>query len=130
MRWNWETIQAELFDINIKGLSIQQVQTSGSFLISHTVNIVISVITAKAVIDGDLTLGMMMSISYIIGQLAGPVEQFIGFVHSYQDAQISIERLGEVHFTKDEDQDSEADIRELLSEDNSITLENLSLIHI
>lgn len=126
MRWNWETIQAELFDVNIKGLSIAQIQTSGSFLISHSVNIIISVITAKAVIEGDLTLGMMMSISYIIGQLTGPVEQFIGFVHSYQDAQISIERLGEVHFMKDEDQDSESEVRELLSEDNSITLDNVS----
>lgn len=130
MRWSWETIQAELFDINIKGLSIQQVQTSGSFFISHAVNIIISVITAKAVIEGNLTLGMMMSISYIIGQLTGPVEQFIGFVHSYQDAQISIERLGEVHFMKDEDQDPASNIKELLSADNSITLENVSFSYL
>ena len=130
MRWGWETIQAELFDINMKGLSIAQVQASGSFLISNTVNIVISVITAKAVIEGDLTLGMMMSISYIIGQLTGPVEQFIGFVHSYQDAQISIERLGEVHNMKDEDEEAESNVRELLSADNSITLENVSFSYL
>ena len=130
MRWGWETIQAELFDIGIKGLSIAQIQTSGSFLISNAVNIIISVITAKSVIDGQLTLGMMMSISYIIGQLTGPVEQFIGFVHAYQDAQISIERLGEVHNMKDEDEEPDTNVRELLSRDNSITLENVSFSYL
>jgi ATP-binding cassette subfamily B protein len=126
MRWNWETIQAELFHVNIKGISIGQIQGSGSFFISNTVNIVLSIISAKAVIDGTITLGMMMSISYIIGQLRGPVENFIGFIHAYQDAKISIERLGEVHFMEDEDQENEANVNELLSTDNSITIDKVS----
>jgi ATP-binding cassette subfamily B protein len=73
-----------------------------------------------------MTLGMMMSISYILGQLKGPVESFIGFVHSYQDAKISIERLGEVHFKEDEEQTDELKIKELLADDKSIYLENVT----
>ena len=126
MRWQWETIQAELFEVNVKGISIGQVQGAGSFFISQAVGIILSIISAKAVIEGKLTLGMMMSISYIIGQLRGPVENFIGFIHSYQDAKISIERLGEVHFMKDEDQEKEASVSELLSTDNSITIDKVS----
>lgn len=126
MRWDWETIQAELFDVNIKGISLEQVQGSGSFLINQAVNITLSIISAKAVIEGNMTLGMMLSVSYIIGQLAGPVQNFIGFIHSYQDAKISIERLGEVHFMKDEDQNEESNIHELLANDKSIMLEKVT----
>lgn len=126
MRWHWETIQAELFDISVKGISVGQIQGAGSFFISNTVNILLSIISAKAVIEGELTLGMMMSISYIIGQLRGPVENFIGFIHSYQDAKISIERLGEVHFMKDEEQEKGTGITELLSSDNSISIDKVS----
>jgi len=126
MRWHWETIQAELFEVSVKGISIGQIQGAGSFFISQAVGIILSIISAKAVIEGSLTLGMMMSISYIIGQLRGPVENFIGFIHSYQDAKISIERLGEVHFMKDEDQEKEATINELTSTDNSITVDKVS----
>lgn len=126
MRWYWETIQAELFEINVKGISIGQIQGAGSFFISQAVGIILSIISAKAVIEGKLTLGMMMSISYIIGQLRGPVENFIGFIHAYQDAKISIERLGEVHFMKDEDHAKDTTVNELLSEDNSITVDRVS----
>ena len=126
MRWNWETIQAELFEINVRGISIGQIQGAGSFFISQVVGIILSIISAKAVIEGKLTLGMMMSISYIIGQLRGPVENFIGFIHAYQDAKISIDRLGEVHFMKDEDHEKGVSINELLSEDNSIIVDKVS----
>ena len=126
MRWHWETIQAELFEISVKGISIGQLQSAGSFFISQAVGIILSIISAKSVIEGKLTLGMMMSISYIIGQLRGPVENFIGFIHSYQDAKISIERLGEVHFMKDEDHEKEASVNELFSTDNSIFIDKVS----
>ncbi len=130
MRWKWESIQAELFDVSIKGLTIGQIQSTGSFFISQIVNIVLSVLTAKAVIDGRITLGMMMSISYILGQLKGPIENFIGFVHSYQDAKISIERLGEVHQKKDEEQTEQMSITEIPDSSRSISIHNLSFSYL
>lgn len=102
MRNKWEAIQAELFKLGMKGLKISQIQTSGSFFLSSTTNIILTSLSAYLVISGEITLGMMMSLSYILGQLKGPVGSFIGFVHSYQDAKISIERLSEIHFQKDE----------------------------
>ncbi len=126
MRWRWESIQAELFDVSVKGLSVGQIQSTGSFFINRILDIILSVITAKAVIDGQMTLGMMMSIQYILGQLKGPVENFIGFVHSYQDAKISIERLGEVHFKEDEDQINQLNVSELPSDDKSLYVEDIT----
>jgi ATP-binding cassette subfamily B protein len=126
MRWRWETIQAELFEVSIKGLTVGQIQSAGSFFISQITNIVLSVMTAQAVVEGKMTLGMMMSISYILGQLKGPISNFIGFVHSYQDAKISIERLGEVHFKEDEDQQNESNIKVLPEGDKSIYMEDIT----
>ncbi len=130
MRWRWESIQAELFDVSIKGLTVGQVQSAGSFFISQVVNIVLTVMTAQAVVEGKMTLGMMMSISYILGQLKGPISNFIGFVHAYQDAKISIERLGEVHFKEDEDQQNELSIRELPDGDKSIYVEDVTFSYL
>ncbi len=104
MRWKWEAIQAELYEVSIEGLTISQIQSTGAFFLSQTTGIVLSVIAAKSVIEGGMTLGMMMSLTYIIGQLKGPMESFISFIHSYQDAKISLERLGEVHLKEDEEQ--------------------------
>jgi len=126
MRWRWETIQAELFEISMKGLTVGQIQSAGSFFISNITNIILSVMTAQAVVGGKMTLGMMMSISYILGQLKGPIGNFIGFVHAYQDAKISIERLGEVHFKEDEDQLNELTIKKLPVGDNSIYVEGVT----
>jgi len=126
MRWRWESIQAELFEINIKGLTIGQIQSAGSFFISQVTNIIISVMTAQFVVEGKMTLGMMMAISYILGQLKGPINNFIGFVHSYQDARISIERIGEVHFKEDEDKQNELAIKELPTVDKSIYVESIT----
>jgi ABC-type bacteriocin/lantibiotic exporters, contain an N-terminal double-glycine peptidase domain len=103
----WEAIQADLFNIGVKGLSVSQIQGSGAFFLTNITNIILSILSASLVLDGSITLGMMMSLSYILGQLKGPVGAFIGFVHSYQDAKISLERLGEVHLHKDEDIDGE-----------------------
>lgn len=103
-RWNWERIQARLFKISIKSLALEQYQGVGSSLINELKNIVITIIAAKLVIEGHITLGMMLAISYIVGQLNAPIQQFIGFVRQLQDAKISLERLGEIHNKKDEDE--------------------------
>ncbi|MCZ4693795.1 peptidase domain-containing ABC transporter [Ancylomarina euxinus] len=102
-RWEWEDIQAELFSVNIKGLSLNQAQQAGSIFINQIKNILISFLAAREVINGNLTLGMMMSVQYIIGQLNSPIEQFIGFMQSAQDARISLERLGEIYEKQEEE---------------------------
>lgn len=102
-RWGWEFLQARLFKISMKSLALEQTQSIGSDSINQVKNIFISAFSAKLVIDGDITLGMMMSISYIIGQLNSPIQQLIGFVYSAQDAKIALERLSEIHNKDDEE---------------------------
>jgi len=102
-RWEWERIQARLFKVNVKGLMLNQNQFAGSMFINQVKNILISFIAAKAVIEGSMTLGMMMAVQYIIGQLNGPINEFIGFITAGQDAKISLERLGEIHNNDDEE---------------------------
>lgn len=101
-RWEWEDIQAKLFKISIKGLALGQYQEAGATLINQLKNIIITVVAASSVIEGDLTLGMMMSVQYIIGQLNSPIAQIIGFIRQTQDAKISLERLAEIHDKEDE----------------------------
>ena len=103
-RWEWERIQVKLFKISIKGLTLGQYQQLGSVFFNQTTNILISFTAARAVVSGEMTLGMMMSLTYIVGQLTAPIEQFIGFARSFQDAKISLERLGEIHQREDEEQ--------------------------
>lgn len=126
MRNKWEGIQAELFQIGVRGMKIGQIQSVGAFFFSNITNITLSIFSAYLVITGNITLGMMMSLSYIIGQLKGPIGAFIGFIHSYQDAKISLERLGEVHFQEDEDQANENRITDLSMSDRNIYIKNLS----
>ena len=102
-RWQWERIQVKLFRISLKGMALGQVQQVGSVFFNQTTNILISFIAAKSVVEGDMTLGMMMSLTYIIGQLNAPVSAFIGFVRQLQDAKISLERLNEIHGKEDEE---------------------------
>ena len=104
-RWEWERIQAKLFKVNIKGLSLEQYQEVGSSFVTQFKNILISFVAAMAVINNEITLGMMLSISYIIGQMNGPLNQVIGFVRTMQDAKISLERLSEIHNRPDEEAD-------------------------
>ena len=124
-RWQWERIQVKLFKIGVKGLALGQMQQVGSVFFTQTTSIIISFIAAKAVVDGQMTLGMMMSLTYIIGQLSSPVEQFIGFARSFQDAQISLERLNEVHGKEDEEETIENKLT-ILPDRRDITLENVS----
>jgi ATP-binding cassette, subfamily B, bacterial len=102
-RWKWEFLQARLFKISIKTLSLEQTQNIGSSFINEGKNILITMVSAVLVIDGKITLGMMMAISYIIGQLNGPIQQLIGFIYSAQDAKIALERLSEIHNKEDEE---------------------------
>ncbi len=104
-RWEWEYLQARLFKVAIKRLMLNQTQSVGSGLINELKNMLITIYSAMLVIDGELTLGMMLSVSYIIGQLNSPIYQVISFVHSIQDAKISLDRLAEVHKIEDEELD-------------------------
>lgn len=102
-RWRWAEIQAKLFKVQIKSLVITQFQDGGALFISQLKDILITFIAAKAVIDGQITLGMMLAIQYILGQLNAPLAQLVEFVRSAQDAKISLERLGEIQNQPTED---------------------------
>lgn len=124
-RWEWERIQVKLFKISIKGLALGQYQQLGSVFFNQTTNILISFLAARAVVFGEMTLGMMMSLTYIVGQLTAPIEQFIGFARSFQDAKISLERLGEIHQREDEEQTLSMKVN-LLPENRTLRIEDLS----
>lgn len=102
-RWGWERLQANLFKFKVENLALAQYQQGGSSFINQAKNILITFLSVKAVIDGQITLGGMMAIQYIVGQVSNPIEQMLGFVQSYQDAKISLERLNEVHELEDEE---------------------------
>lgn len=123
-RWSWEFLQARLFKISMKGLVLEQTQTIGSGFINELKNILITVFSAKLVIDGQITLGMMMAISYIIGQLNSPIQQLIGFVYSAQDAKIALERLSEIHNREDEEAEEDEKIHDI-PENEDFTLSNV-----
>lgn len=124
-RWEWESIRVRLFKVGVKSLTLEQTQEVGGTFIDQTKNIVISFLAASAVIKGDMTLGMMMAMQYIIGQLNAPILQFISFVQETQDASISLERLGEVHERKDEEPYDEQRIMEI-PENASIEFRNVT----
>lgn len=123
-RWEWERVQAGLFKVSVKSLSLQQYQDAGSVFINETKNILIIIISATAVVNGELTLGMMLAIQYIIGQLNSPLRQLISFMHNAQDAKISLERLAEIHDKKDESESSAANVQ-LLPDKKDISISNL-----
>jgi ATP-binding cassette, subfamily B, bacterial len=102
-RWQWENLQVRSFKLNLSSLAVGQFQQAGAMFINESKNIFISFLAATAVINGQMTLGGMMALQYIIGQLNGPIEQFIQFIQHWQDAKISLERLNEVHELEDED---------------------------
>ena len=123
-RWEWERVQAGLFKVSVKSLSLQQYQDAGSVFINETKNIIIIIIAATSVVNGGLTLGMMLAIQYIIGQLNTPLRQLIQFMHNAQDAKISLERLAEIHDKKDES-DTEASYIKTLPENKGISISDL-----
>ncbi len=123
-RWEWERIQIKLFKVSLKSMMLNQNQQLGATLINQAKDIFISFLSAKAVIEGQMTLGMMMAVQYIIGQLNAPIQQFIGFTQAAQDARISLERLGEIHNKEDEEKPEDDKIKEVPS-DKDIQVKNL-----
>ena len=123
-RWEWEDIQADLFHIQMKSLKLQQTQEAGSIFINELKNIIITVVSATAVINGSLTLGMMLAVQYIIGQLNSPIEQLMHFIYSIQDVKISLERINEIH-KKDNEEDFNRNRTEFDDESHDIELRNI-----
>jgi ATP-binding cassette subfamily B protein len=124
-RWGWEYVQARLFRVSIKGLVLEQTQTIGSSVINELKNILITFLSAKLVIDGSITLGMMLAINSIVGSLNGPIAQLIQFVRELQDAKISLARLSEIHEKEDETQQEEHQTHDV-PYDSDIELKNVS----
>lgn len=102
-RWKWERIQSKLYKLNVKSLTINQVQQSGAVFINQSKNILVTFLSAKAVIEGSISLGGMLAIQFILGQLNSPIQQFIQFVQSFQDAKISLERINDIHKLDEEE---------------------------
>jgi len=124
-RWDWETIQARIFRIRVKGLALLQNQQVGSVIINETKNVLIAFLAARSVIEGHMTLGIMFAVQYIVGQMNSPIDQLISFFHSTQDAKISLERLAEVHDRPGEDDDAESKIA-VMPERKDILVSNLT----
>lgn len=124
-RWGWEALQAKLFKFKVESLALSQYQSIGSMAINQAKGILITYISAKAVIDGDITLGGMMAIQYIVGMVSNPVESLLGFMQSYQDAKISLERLNEIYETEEEE-NIQKDYFTQLPQDKTIEIKNLT----
>ncbi|SEK40562.1 ATP-binding cassette, subfamily B [Chitinophaga rupis] len=127
-RWAWERLQAGLFKLNFKSLSLAQYQQMGAFFLNQGKNVLITFVVASLVIEGKLTLGMMLAIQYIIGQLNSPVEQLIGFTQQAQDAKISLERLNDIHVLEDEEP-ANSDLSHHLPQEHDISLKDLSFTY-
>lgn len=125
-RWEWEKVQARLYKISVKGLALGQYQQVGFVFFNQLKNILISYISAREVMTGNMTLGMMLSVSYIIGQMNSPLDQLLSFVQAAQDAKISLDRLGEIHNREEEEEDDKLRYTNLDNESSSINLENVS----
>ena len=127
-RWEWEDVQANLFKVNLQSLNLQQVQQAGSITINEVKNILITVLAATAVIHGNMTLGMMLAVQYIIGQLNSPVEQLIQFIYSWQDVSISLDRMNEIHTETNEEnvERTRTAYTDKTTEGHSLTIKDLS----
>ena len=127
-RWEWEDVQADLFKVNLQSLNLQQVQQAGSIIINEVKNILITVLAATSVIHGNMTLGMMLAVQYIIGQLNSPVEQLIQFIYSWQDVSISLDRMNEIHTESNEEnaERTQNAYTDETAEGHSLTIKDLS----
>ena len=128
-RWGWEYIQARLFKVSMKSLVLEQTQSIGSNFINELKNIIIIFLSAKLVIDGSITLGMMMAITSIVGGLNGPIIQLIGFIREWQDAKISLARLSEIHDKEDETQNDIEKVKEIPA-DSDIVIKDLDFRYV
>ena len=124
-RWDWENLQAKLFRLRVKGLGIVQYQSAGGIFINEVTNILITITAATAVLHSNMTLGMMLAVQFIIGQLNVPVSQIIGFFRMAQDAKMSLDRLAEIHYMEAEESDQEIKVKKL-PDKKDIYINNLS----
>lgn len=125
-RWKWEYMQRGLFGISFKNLTLTQTQSAGALFINEGKNLLVTAIVATAVIKGELTLGAMLAIQYILGALNNPVQQFTGFIQELQDAKISLERLNEIHAEEDEPQNTEESQSKVMSGAIGIHISDMS----
>ena len=123
-RWEWEDNQADLFTVQMRSMKLQQTQEAGSIFINEVKNIIITVFAATAVIHGHMSLGAMLAVQYIIGQLKSPIEQLMSFVNSFQDVKLSLERINEIHTVKEEETNS-SQLTEFQDADKSIYINQL-----
>jgi len=123
-RWEWERVQTKAYHLGLKSLNLGQYQETGAFFINETKNIIITYLTVTAVVNGEISLGMMMSVQYIMGSLNGPISAFLGLIQSSQDVKISLERMGEIHKQKNEEDDISKINR------SSFTHSSISLKHV
>jgi ATP-binding cassette subfamily B protein len=112
-RWQWIGVQSRLFETNTRFLTITQYQDIGARTISQLKDVLIIYFAARGVVQGELSLGMMLAIQYIIGQLNVPLQQMVGFARTAQDARLSLERLSELHVLADEEDPSVDKIEEV-----------------
>lgn len=124
-RWEWEDTQAGLFEAQLKSLRLQQTQEAGSVFINEMKNIVVTVLAATAVINGQMTLGAMLAVQYILGQLNSPVAQFMSFIYSTQDVKISLERINEIHEADEEDRKAGGGLKRF-SGDKNIAIDGVT----
>ncbi len=129
MRWDWEFVQARLFKISTKNLTLEQTQTVGSNLINEFKNMLITILSATLVVEGEITLGGMLAITSIVGQLNSPISQFISFMRNLQDASISLDRLGEIHNKEDEEILGDERMKQI-PEDVDLQLNNISFRYV
>lgn len=127
-RWDWERIQAKIFKLNVAGMKLQQYQDAGNFFINELKNILITFMAAIAVINGQMTLGMMLAVQYIIGSLNGPINDFISFTREWQDARISLDRIGEIQSLENEEDEIKDDWQRvnIMPESGTVIVKNLS----
>ena len=123
-RWQWERIQAKLYRVSIGYLALEQWQRAGASFLKEFKNLIITFIAAKAVTEGQLSIGEMVAVEYIVGQLNSPLEQMVIFIQMGQDAKISLERLNEIH--KKEDEDGSTPRLNVLPENGDLRIDNMS----
>ncbi|HET6764279.1 MAG TPA: cysteine peptidase family C39 domain-containing protein, partial [Longimicrobiaceae bacterium] len=123
-RWGWERVQARLFRVNLRSLSLNQLEEAGAGFINQLKNITLTFLAAKMVIEGDLTLGMLLSVQFIVGQLNTPLAQLISFAQAAQDAKISLDRLSEIH--QHENEEDPGQKVQALPENRTLSLRNVS----
>jgi ATP-binding cassette subfamily B protein len=124
-RWEWEELAARLFKLEVKWLTLKQLEGTGSFFLRKMRDVFISFLAAKAVIDGEMTLGMMLSTQYMVGQLSGPISDLMAFIHQAQDAGISLERMQQIYHEKDEESSSQLKLQHF-PPNRSLTLNQVS----